>query len=78
MTSDTRGAAPSSTAMAHPHQPTQKLRDAWARVLENSAAVDTDEDSVAGALRTRMTSFEYLVRRCVLFAPPVTPSADVV
>ncbi|OJD36583.1 hect domain-containing protein [Diplodia corticola] len=49
--------------MAHPPQPTPKLRDAWARVLENSAAVDAEGDSMAGALRARMTSFEYLVRR---------------
>ncbi|KAL1629976.1 hypothetical protein SLS54_000835 [Diplodia seriata] len=52
--------------MAHPPQPTPKLRDAWARILENSATVDADEDSVAGALRMRMTSFEYLVRRYML------------
>lgn len=63
--------------MAHPQQPTQKLRDAWARVLEHSTAVDAASDStVAGAIRLRMTTFEYLIRRCVLLAPPVAPSAD--
>ncbi|KAK7711615.1 hypothetical protein SLS57_008098 [Botryosphaeria dothidea] len=53
--------------MAHPQQPTQKLRDAWARVLEHSTAVDAASDStVAGAIRLRMTTFEYLIRRYLL------------
>lgn len=56
--------------MAHPPQPTQNLKNAWARVLENSAPVDSEENSLDGALRLRMTTFEYLVRRCVLYYVP--------
>lgn len=52
--------------MAHPPQPTQHLRNAWARVLENSAFIESEDESLHGALRLRMTTFEYLVRRCVL------------
>lgn len=67
MTTDTRGTLPSSARMAvHLPQPTQRLRDAWARVLENSTALDAASGSLDGSFRMRMTAFQYLVRRYVL------------
>ncbi|KAH7020636.1 ubiquitin-protein ligase E3A [Macrophomina phaseolina] len=50
----------------HLPQPTQRLRDAWARVLENSTALDAASGSLDGSFRMRMTAFQYLVRRYML------------